>query len=69
MKTILRGKRWLLWIDRNPAAWFELWAQWDYHDYLLSVTMLTFEIGFDRAWTKARPTLKKGGRQIIWRRQ
>ena len=67
MKTIASGKRWHLWISRYQA-WFELWANWDYHNYVLSMTILTVEIGWEWVWVKSRDNLKKGGRQIVWHR-
>jgi len=68
MKTIASGKRWHLWISRYQWAWFELWASWDYHNYTLSTTVLTVEIGWEWVWLKSRDNLKKGGRQIMWAR-
>ena len=51
-------------MGRNQA-WFELWASWDYYGYILSMTILTIEIGWEWVWMKPRTNLKKGGRQVV----
>lgn len=63
--TIFSKNRCHLWIDRNQA-WFELWVNWDYHNYIVSITILTIEIGWEWVWVKSRPTIKKDSRQIVW---
>ena len=66
MKTIANGNGWHLWISRNPWTWFELWGNWDCHNYLLSITILTIEIGWEWVWVKSRPNIEKGGKQLVW---
>lgn len=64
MKTLLRGKNWVLWVSRYEM-WIELCCQWDYHNYTASITILTFEIGFEWVWRKKRD-LKKNGFSWGW---
>jgi hypothetical protein len=66
--TIASGSRWHLWANRNIQTWFELWLEMDYHNYIASVTVLTFEIGLEWVWRNSRPAIKKTKKQIVWYR-
>jgi len=69
MTTLARGSRWHLWVALDPWSWFELWVAWDYHNYILSLTILTIQVGFEWVWIRSHPNLTKGARQAIWWRK
>lgn len=65
MKTLLSGNRYHLFFTRYPHAWLEFWLKYDYHNYIVSITILTLEIGFEWDWKQSRPNLKKNTKQFI----
>ena len=67
MKTLLRLNRWHLWVAREPWVWFEVWLSWDYHNYIISASFLTIQLGWEWVWKESRNGLGFGGsKQIVW---
>jgi len=52
MKTLSEGKHWHLFAARSPWVMAEYCAQWDYHSYIVSMTLFTFMVGFEWVWIK-----------------
>jgi hypothetical protein len=67
MKTIKREKNWRLWLTRYPYAWFEVNLEYNCHNYIVSITVATIELGFEWVWFKAR-NLKKNSIGWCWLR-
>lgn len=57
--------RFRLWKSRYVYAWFELWMKYDYHNICCSMTVCTYEIGFEYVW-KTPKRFKKTTHQIVW---
>lgn len=66
MKTIFKFPRFHLFLTRYEWAYLEFWAKWDYHNIIISCTILTFEVGFVYVWRKTRDDLKKKTIQWCW---
>ncbi len=65
MTSLLHFKRTHVWFDRYPWAWFELWLNYDYHNIIFSCTILTYQVGIEYVWKKAKYELKKNSHQFI----